>query len=261
MAMNQLSKLRQYRPFNKDVFVKKRDKAIIYTRFSPRPNADESTSTQTQLESCRKYCAEHGYEVMGEFSDEGQSGNSVDREGLWNAISSLRKGWVLVVRWRSRLAREVFLMQIIERAVAANDAFIEAADPGENNGDSPQDRLVRGILTQFAEYEREVIAARTAIGVRRNMASGRMVNGNPPYGYKRNPRNPEMMVENPYEQRILRIIMDMREHGDSYNFIAEDLTFNGFTNRSGGPWDRKQIQRIIQRHENNPITIPSKKRR
>ena len=44
-------------------------KAICYSRFSPRPNADDCESIEVQLDRCRAYCKAHTYEIAGEFAD------------------------------------------------------------------------------------------------------------------------------------------------------------------------------------------------
>ena len=42
--------------------------AVIYARFSPRPDANECDSVEKQLERCRSYCKAHGYDVISTTS-------------------------------------------------------------------------------------------------------------------------------------------------------------------------------------------------
>ena len=56
--------------------------AIIYTRFSPRANADKCESCEVQRDYCEKYAAAHGMEVMACFDDPDVSGADEFREKL-----------------------------------------------------------------------------------------------------------------------------------------------------------------------------------
>src|SRR5437870_11135092 len=73
--------------------------AVVYGRFSPRPNAEECDSVEKQLQRCRAYCTSHDYEIVGEFKDEDLSGGRADnRPGLQEAIDrACRQRAVLVV--------------------------------------------------------------------------------------------------------------------------------------------------------------------
>ena len=147
-------------------------KCVIYARFSPRPDEETSDSNDKQIVICREHCERKGYEVIGEpFCDEAMSGDSKDRKGLWAAVAALKRGYVLVVRWHHRLARDVYLSHVIRRTVRAKGATIEAVEG--HNGDEPGDEMVRKILEVFDEYERKVICARTSAGMLRNQRNGR----------------------------------------------------------------------------------------
>jgi DNA invertase Pin-like site-specific DNA recombinase len=81
--------------------------AVLYARFSPRPNPDECDSVEKQLDRCRSYCEGHGYTVVAHYHDKDLSGERADnRPGLQKAISAAceRKA-VLCVYSLSRLAR------------------------------------------------------------------------------------------------------------------------------------------------------------
>jgi len=57
--------------------------AVLYARFSPRPNAEECDSAKKQLERCRPYSEGRGYTVIAEHKDEDLSGARADnRPGL-----------------------------------------------------------------------------------------------------------------------------------------------------------------------------------
>jgi len=224
-------------------------KAIIYTRFSPRPNADESDSNEKQERSCREYCSRQGYEVVGVFEDRGMSGKSEDRPGLHNAIAAIKRDMVLVVRWRSRLARGVFLHESIKRDILSRGGRIEAAEEG--NGTSPDDEFIEGILALMAQRERRYVAMRTKYAMLRYQNVDRRVMSKVlPYGWEFDPENEGMTVPCIAEQEILSEMHDMRERlGMSFRAIARELDLMGLPPRIAEEWSHRTVAKILRRDQ------------
>jgi len=223
----------------------KKTRALIYVRFSPRRNADESESNETQLDLCRAYCRRQGYYVAREFEDRALSGGEEDRPGLWAALEALRRGDVLLAYKLDRLARDVYLSELIQRESARRGATIETVEGGAN-GDTPEQRMIRQVLQAFAEYERKVIAARTRAAMLRHQASGRRMSAQPPYGWSVDPDDPARLARNPDEQAIIRRIVELHGEGLGLRAIAHDLDSDGLDCR-GGAWYHTTIKAILSR--------------
>ena len=223
----------------------KRTRAVIYTRFSPRRNADESESIETQLDLRRAYCRRKGYLIAGEFEDRALSGADEDRPGLWSAIDALRSGVILVAYKLDRLARDVYLSELIQRETAKRGAIIETVEGGVN-GDSPENRMVRQVLQAFAEYERKVIAIRTRVAMLRHQATGRRMSAKLPYGWTEDPDDPARMVRDADEQAIIRRIVQLDAEGLGLREIARELDDDGTLCR-GGQWHHSTIKTILDR--------------
>ena len=221
-------------------------KAIIYARFSPRPNAEESESIETQLDYCRKYCEEHGLEVGAEYSDRALSGEDEDRPGLWAAVDALRRGNVLVVYRLDRLARSVYLSEYIRRQVEKRKARIEAVQGG-GNGDTPEEVFIRQVLQAEAEYSRKVTAARTRYAMLRHQAAGRRMGSRVPYGWKQDPANRARMVEDEGEQEVIRRIVSLRQEGLTLRGIVAVLQAEGLGVRDRGTWHHTTRQKVLKR--------------
>jgi site-specific DNA recombinase len=219
-------------------------RSILYARFSPRPDADESQSCEQQRAACTRYCAAKGYSCVDKdyYEDRSASGDDADRPGLWAAIGALRRGNVLVVRWRSRLARDVYLAEHIRRAVETAGARIEAAE--EQNGETPDDRFIQQILAAFAEREKRIIAIRTKYAMLRHQRNGRYMGGEPPYGWR---TEDGRLLQDPDEQHTLGYILEMRERGVSLREIAERLGLKGRPARGGGAWSHGSVAKILRR--------------
>ena len=221
-------------------------KAIIYTRFSPRPNADESESCEKQKEVCEAYCQKNGYRIVGYFEDRECSGDDVDREGLWAAVDAIKRGYVLVVRWRSRLARDMLLNEVIERDVETAGGTIEAAE--EDNGQSDMDKLMRHILAAFRVYEKKAAAARTKRAMLKYQNEDRRIMSKRlPYGWITDPDDKKKMIECPDEQRVLSTITKLKEVGLSDRGIANRLNEMECKPRIAKQWSHQTIKAILDR--------------
>lgn len=218
-------------------------KAIIYTRWSPRPDADTTEATKAQLTICRNHCRAKGYEVAAEFSDEDMSGDDEDRPGLWNAVDALKRGYVLVVADPERLARSTFLEESIYRIVNKHKATVEAVQGGVS-GNSIEDELIRKILSNFREYQKKVSAARTKARMLAHQANGRAMSKHPPFGFK---RAGKALVSDEAEQTTLGRIKRWRAAGWTNGAIARQLNNEGQPCR-GKYWHRETIRRALARN-------------
>ncbi len=233
-------------------------KTVIYVRFSPQRNADDSQSIETQLDLCQAYCKRNGYLVRDTFVDRALSGSKEDRPGLWAAIGAVKKGYILVVYKLDRLARGVYLSELIYRDVRRRGGTIEAVEGG-GNGDSPEDDVLRHVLQAFAQYERKVIAARTSAAMLRHQANGRKMAAQPPYGQRIDPSAPFTIPARPgvparpgrtlpdqKEVAQINLILRLRKEGGSYRAIAAEMNRRKIPSR-GKAWTHPLIGRIVRR--------------
>jgi DNA invertase Pin-like site-specific DNA recombinase len=256
---------------------KYRVKAVIYIRYSPRPMKrkesagddgqvkvtyeDESESTEKQLERCREYCEQQGYEVSDSriFIDEGKSGMDDEKDpdpqvcirkrpGLMKALEATGKGMVLVVRWRNRLAREPYILECIKRIVAASWGLIEAAD--ENNETGVGQEIVDSVQTIMGRNQVEKIRFMTKLKMGRYQDSGRRMGraDRTPFGWVVDPVDPDRLIIDQREQEIIEVIMEMHEQGQTPAEICRILNQTDMKRR-GKTWKnaRGTVQSIIDR--------------
>jgi site-specific DNA recombinase len=221
-------------------------RAIIYTRFSPRRNSDQSESCEIQLAICEQHAAKKGYEVAGIFHDKDVSGKDEFREVLWKAIESLEKGDVLLCFKRDRLARNLYLSEQINRAVLKNGATIEAVT-GDVEGDTDEIVMIRQVLASISEYERKMMAKRTKFSMLQHQKNGKRMGRYAPYGWKIDPEDPSRLVEVDKEQEALARIKVLHAAGKNTCEIARAMNEEmGYLAR-GPKWVPKTIRKIISR--------------
>ncbi|HEV2296875.1 MAG TPA: recombinase family protein [Tepidisphaeraceae bacterium] len=133
----------------------------IYARVS---TAEQSLDAQ--LRDLREHCRLRGWEPM-EFVDHGVSGAKDSRPGwnaCWDAIQR-RKVTVLFVHALDRLGRSLphlvkIITELTEREVVLV-SYRENIDLSTSSG-----RMLAGIFSVLAEYERSIISERTKAGMR-----------------------------------------------------------------------------------------------
>ncbi len=215
--------------------------AVLYVRVS---TDDQALSIDAQISTCRDYAERSGYAVVGECVDHGVSGAaSIDnRPALLDALAALEEGaTVLVVAKRDRLARDTMSAVMLERMAERAGARIECAD-GAGNGDSPEAVLLRRMIDVFAEYERNIIRARTRVALAQKAARGERL-GRPPFGYR--VENGEL-VEVEEQQTVIRLVVELRGQGLSQNQIVAELEAGGHRNSRGRPFARSAVCRILK---------------
>ena len=103
---------------------------------------------------------------------EKESGARTDRPELRKAIAKLESGDVLVVSRLDRLARSTRDLLNILAEIAAKGAGFKSLHDAWADTTTPHGRLMLTVLGGLAEFERELIRARTGAGRERAMTRG-----------------------------------------------------------------------------------------
>lgn len=223
--------------------------AIIYTRFSPRPDAETSQSCEKQHERCGNYCYNKNYTILNYYSDKAVSGKLFNRPELSAAIEQLKPGMVLVVDSGDRLARDMLVNLTIRHQVEQAGATIEYAD-GSPSTTTPEGELFTNMLAAFAQYERSRISFRTKRGLARRQANGEWF-GKSPVGWMRDPKNSKKLVECEQEQRAINLAKYLTKKGWKSSSIAEILTGETGSFR-GNPWSARTVRKILKNPDARP---------
>ncbi len=193
-------------------------RSVLYARVSSDDTKREGRNLAGQLEMCRKYATEHGYEIIAELheDDRGASGAAFELERLNRVRDMARAGDfdVLIVREIDRLSRSLAKQLVVEEELRRAGVQIEYV-LGEYP-DSPEGRLNKHIKATIAEYEREKINERMTRGrVLKVQAGSVMVHGRPPYGYRYRSENGKFaLVIEEAEASIVRLIFQWYTTGD-----------------------------------------------
>lgn len=130
-------------------------------------------STHDQnIRSQVKCLQEHGVDKKRIFTDT-ISGSKAERPGLDACLQSLQRGDVLVV-WRlDRLGRSIRHLVDLVDTLQQKGVGLRSLSDGIIDTTSASGRLIFGIFSVLAEFERELIRERTMAGLKAARARGR----------------------------------------------------------------------------------------
>ena len=148
-------------------------RVALYARVSTTGHGQD---VGLQLEELRAVAVQRGWQVVGEFIDEGISGGTQSRPALDKLMNAARDGQVdAVAVWRfDRFARSTqHLLAALEEFRRLDVDFIslrESVDTSTSVG-----KMVFTFLAAVAEFEKALIQERVKAGVARAKAQGKHV--------------------------------------------------------------------------------------
>lgn len=187
---------------------------------------DESSSISNQRMVVERYCRQNNITLVREFKDDGWSGGNFDRPDFQAMMRELERGKVntVITKDLSRLGRDMressyyaeqFFPEHGIHYIAINDNF-----------DSERDNVMAPF--QFAMNE---VYLRDGSRKVKDVLKAKRESGQycacPPYGYKKNPRDKNLLVPDEETAPIVQRIFDRAAQGDSARKIALDLAADG----------------------------------
>lgn len=221
-------------------------KAIVYLRVS---TDEQNLGIEAQRAACKAYCQKSGIEIVAEFVDEGFSGGlpPEDRPALLSALESLKKGDILLVAKRDRVARCKKAVALVELATERKKArIISTQDEGTwaQDENDPMAFMMRSMADTFAQFERLTIKQRTRAALAVKKSKGERT-GYIPFGFKL-AKDGIRLETDEEEQSIIKLIRELQNSGLSVRRIAEELNSRGKLNR-GSRWSKSSTHRILQK--------------
>lgn len=162
-------------------------KVGIYIRVSTQEQANEGYSIDAQKDRLSCYCKSRDWDIYNIYIDGGFSGSNIKRPALTQLLSDIKEdklNCVLVYKL-DRLSRsQKDTLYIIEDVILKHN--VDFVSLNENfDTSSPFGRAMIGILSVFAQLEREQIKERSMMGRIERAKNGLWHGGGyDPFGYK-----------------------------------------------------------------------------
>lgn len=215
---------------------------VLYARVSTEDQA-EKYGLPSQVRALHAYAEQHGYKTLDVCSDDGYSGENLERPALTKVRELVRRGLVHVVvayepdRLARSLVHQLILQQELEK-VGVRHEYVTMAFPDNHEG-----KLMLNIKGVIAEYEKEKIKERTMRGRKEKAHQGLIVGGRRTYGYR---------VENgryvPCEQEmevVRNIFRWFVEDSLSLRQVVTRLNERGWKPHTGQRWGKSTVNRIL----------------
>ena len=203
--------------------------ALGYVRVSTAEQAIEGASLDAQRAALTAEAARRGWDCEL-VADEGFSAKDLRRPGLASALERLDQGAAdaLIAVRLDRVSRSVADFAGLLARAKKRTWRVVLLSPNLDTED-PAGKFTAHVLAAAAEYERDLIGARTREGMAQRRAEGVHVG---------RPRSVPMHV-------VERIVLD-RANGSTLNQIAVRLTEEGVpTARGGLRWSISSVQGVL----------------
>ncbi|PFK03593.1 recombinase family protein [Bacillus cereus] len=202
-------------------------KAAIYIRVSTQEQV-ENYSIEVQRERIRAYCTAKNWDVYDEYIDGGYSGSNLERPAIKKLLSDLKNIDVVVVYKLDRLSRsQRDTLELIEEHFLKNSVdFVSITETLDTS--TPFGKAMIGILSVFAQLERETIAERMRMGHLKRAEKGLRGNGGDydPAGYTR--EDGHLIIKKDEANHIKRAF-DLYEQYYSITKVQEILKEEGYS--------------------------------
>lgn len=219
-------------------------RVALYTRVSTEDQAKEGFSLDAQLERLRSFAKAQGWDVAGEYIDEGQSGRTTKRPQYGRMLEERERWDTLLVLKMDRIHRNsrnfMAMMDQLRKEGKEFASVTESLDTGTAMG-----RFVMDIIQRIAQLESDQIGERTYVGMEQKAKSRSGNLGKPaPFGYAYDAQNGALVV-NQVEKPIIATIFIEYRKGASRSDIAHRLNALGAKTRAGKPWTRWNVAEIL----------------
>lgn len=219
-------------------------RAVMYLRVSTKEQAErdqteEGFSIPAQREACSRYAADHGWEIVDEYVDRGESARSAHRPRLQALLTRITEDGdidAVIVHKVDRLARNM------EDHIAIRAAFkrhgVALHSVSENLEETASGKLVEGIHALMAEF----FSSNLATEVKKGMGQKAKMGGWPhqaPIGYRNvkeyvGGKQVTQIIPDPERAPLIRKCFELYATGDwTLNQLLSEMTHRGLRSKTG----------------------------
>jgi site-specific DNA recombinase len=237
-------------------------RAAFYLRVSTGRQADSDLSIPDQRRQAKTYCASHGWEIVADYVEPGQSATDDRRpefQLMIDAATTKPPAFdVILVHSFSRFFRDQFQLEFYVRRLA--QAGVRLVSITQELGDDPMSNMIRQIMALFDEYQSKENAKHTLRAMKENARQGFWNGALPPIGYRiveaseqRGHRTKKTLEIDPVQAETVRLIFRLAREGNGSSgpmgvkSIATHLNALGIRTRDGGRWGVDAVHKVLTR--------------
>ena len=211
--------------------------AGLYYRLSQEDERQgESVSIDNQRTMLRKYAEEHGFEIHGEYIDDGVSGTTFDRPEVQRLLDDAKTGVIntIIVKDLSRFGRNyIEVGQYVDYVFPAfGIRFIAIQDNVDTENRDSGAMEMMPIMNVFNEWHAANTSKKIRAVLKSNAKDGKYHARKAPYGYVKGDDEKKTPIIDEEAAAVVKRIFEMRASGLSPHKIADILNAEGVLNPS-----------------------------
>lgn len=217
------------------------NKVALYVRVSTHGQEEDGYSIDEQIDRLTKYCEVKDWQVVDVFRD-AASGSNIKRPGMQSLIKNVKNYDMVLVYKLDRMSRsQKDTLYLIEDVFEKNGvAFTSLSENLDTS--TPFGKAMVGILSVFAQLEREQIKERMSMG-----KLGRVKNGKTsawskvPFGYDY--LDGELVI-NEIQAPVVRSMFERYLAGVSITKLVDHLNEEGHIGKDR-PWSYRTVRTVL----------------
>lgn len=211
--------------------------AGIYPRVSTIKQVNEGFSLEAQRENLTYFANQQGWNIVGDYGDEGISGKNIeDRPGVKKLIRDIKQGKIdVVVLYKfDRLTRDSRDTEDFIELIQNYNIIVYTLSGGFVDVSTPSGRFNTRILGAAAQFEREMTIDRVVDGFIKKVKKGySLCSGITSYGYDR-PKHQEIQTINEEEAKVVKRIFKLYRKGKTFTEICDILNEEKIPTKKAG---------------------------
>ena len=224
-------------------------RAALYLRVSTTEQATEGYSIQAQEENGREQAFRLRHEVVGVYSDEGESGKSTKNRLAYQQMmaDAREKKFDVVIIWKlTRLGRNMLdVLQTVEELLSLGIGLYSISEKFDITTSSG--KLMLQLLGSFGEFERNQISENVSMTMQSLVRDHKRYAGGRRLGYVSgvDEQGQKQLVIEPEEAKIVQFIYAKYLGGEGYKAIANFLNRQGYQTLKGNAFSTTAVKDIL----------------
>jgi site-specific DNA recombinase len=228
-------------------------RVVLYARVSTLEQAEKDLSLPAQLSAMREDAKRRGFEIEKEYIEPGASGTDDNRKVFQQMIAEVGNAASdvshILVFHSSRFMRNVAKASVYKERL--RKAGVRVLAIRQETSDDPSGHLLETVHQAIDQYESEVNGERTSAAMRQCAEQGYFPGGIAPYGFAKKKVvhgsvERAVLVHDPREADVVREMFRLYIAGSGGKSVARHLNQRGLYNRSGKPWSKISVLKVIE---------------
>ena len=200
---------------------------VGYIRVSTEDQVKEGVSLENQKSKIQTYCELKDLDLIEIIEDAGISAKNLRRPGVQKVLRLAQKKKVdaVVVYKLDRIFRSTVdaleTTRMFDKSGVSFHSIEETLDTQSAMG-----RFFFTLTAALAEMERRIIGERTKAALSHKRSRNEKTGGDIPYGF--NLASNGLLIENKNEQRVIRLIHQLKDKGHTLREICKKLEQEGY---------------------------------